>query len=73
MGVSIAAAAALEQTEAPEQTMAEATGRKEPLKSSNALEATVASPNSLLFLPNKTKVKRALLRSLSGWIPMSRT
>ena len=54
MGVSIAAAAALEQTEPP--VAAEAVGRKEPLKTSNAAETTVASPNSLLFLPSKNKV-----------------
>ena len=56
MGVSIAAAAALEPQQAHGQMPAELTGRKEPLRSCNAAEATVASPNSLLFLPNKNKV-----------------
>ncbi len=57
MGVSMAAAAALEPQQPQEQRRpAEPAGRKEPLKSCNAAEATVASPNSLLFLPNKNKV-----------------
>ncbi len=56
MGVSLAAAAALEPQKSQEQLPAEVTGRKQPLKSCNAAEAAVASPNSLLFLPNKNKV-----------------
>ena len=56
MGVSLAAAAALEPQE--QMPVGTADTRKEPLKSCNAAEATVASPNSLLFLPNKNKVMR---------------
>lgn len=58
MGVSMAAAAALEPRE-PLQQSAEAPIRKEPLTNSNAAETTVASPNSLLFLPNKNKARPA--------------
>ena len=59
MGVSLAAAAALEPQQPHEQLPVETAGAgKQPLKSSNAAEATVASPNSLLFLPNKNKVTR---------------